>query len=68
MEEAIVTRLFEELAYRESDGVEVSLLWNRASGSLSVFVFDAKTGETLDYVVPAQSALEAFEHPYAYAA
>ncbi len=32
---------FEELDYREADGLEVSLLWNRHDGSLSVYVVDS---------------------------
>jgi hypothetical protein len=60
--------LFEELDYREADGIEISLLWNRDSDTLSVHVFDTKVGECLEIAVPAGDALEAFRHPYAYAA
>jgi len=61
-------KLFEELDHREADGIEISLLWNRHSDTLSVHVFDGKSDDCLDIVVPAEDALEAFRHPYAYAA
>jgi hypothetical protein len=61
-------RLFEELDYREADGIEVSLLWNRVVNSLSVFVVDARTNECFELEVSPEKALEAFHHPYAYAA
>ena len=61
-------QLFEELAYRENDGIEVSLLWNRASDSVTVFVSDTKSGDTFELAVGTDSPLEVFNHPYAYAA
>ena len=55
-----------ELAYRESDGIAVSLRWNQETGGVSVLVEDSELGES--FVVPAQpeQALQAFYHPYAY--
>ena len=35
--------LREELDYRESDGIEVSLLWSRADGSVAIAVRDARS-------------------------
>ena len=58
----------EELAQRMSDGVEVSLLWNRVSDSLSVVVRDLRSDETFEFAVARSRGLEAFKHPYAYAA
>ncbi len=57
----------EELAYRESAGISVSLRWNRGTGDVSVFVEDSSLGE--GFVVPAapERALQVFHHPYAYA-
>ena len=54
-----------ELAYRESDGIAVSLRWNRETGDVSVLVRDSKLGES--FVVPAEPerALQVFHHPYA---
>src|SRR6266576_5189551 len=60
--------LREELDYRESDGIEVSLLWSRGEGSLAVAVFDARTAERFELPVGPEQALDAFQHPFAYAA
>ena len=56
-----------ELDYRANDGVEVSLLWHKPTDRLSVHVQDTKTGESLELDVAADYALDAFQHPYAYA-
>lgn len=58
---------FEELDYRESDGIEVSLLWNRSGGELSVFVTDKRTEDAFEFPVTAAEAQDAFVHPFAYA-
>jgi len=60
--------LFEELDRREGDGIEVSLLWNRADDRITVFVVDSRLDESLEIPVEPQNALDAFRHPYAYAA
>ena len=60
------TGSFEELDYRESDGIEVSLLWSRATDALSVLVVDTKTDEQLELRVEPSEALDAFRHPFAY--
>jgi hypothetical protein len=57
-----------ELAYREGSGVEVALLWNRGSNELTVRVADTGSGDCFEVVVDSASALDAFRHPYAYAA
>ncbi len=59
---------FRGLAYRESDGLEVSLLWSRSEGSLTVVVYDAKSEETHEIPAPPDRALEVFHHPFAQAA
>ncbi len=59
---------FEELSYRENDGMEVSLLWNRESNTLSVFVCDTRGDRSFEIAVAPNEALDAFHHPYAYAA
>jgi hypothetical protein len=58
----------EELDYRESDGIEVLLLWSRADGSLVVAVRDGRTAERFELLVGPEQALDAFQHPFAYAA
>ena len=57
-----------ELASRENDGLEVSLLWSKATGRTTVVVSDSKLDEAFELEVPGVEALEAFNHPFAYAA
>ena len=57
-----------ELAYRHSDGVHVTLVWYPTTDRVVVEVFDENAGETFEVEVPAARALDAFWHPYAYAA
>jgi len=59
---------YEELDYRESDGIKVSLLWSRTDESLLVALFDARTGESFELPVEPRRALDAFRHPFAFAA
>lgn len=57
----------EELAFRESDGVEVALLWSRPTNELRVTVYDSKLCEFFELSVPpGNSPLDVFHHPYAY--
>ena len=57
-----------ELADRESDGIHVLLLWHPAENALSVSVEDARLGDSFQFAVAPERALEAFYHPFAYAA
>ena len=57
-----------ELDHRETDGVDVSLLWTRSTNAVSVVVRDAKTGDEFVLGVDPAHARDAFHHPYAYAA
>jgi hypothetical protein len=57
-----------ELAHRESDGVAVSLLWSRDTNELTVSVNDRKTADAFELRVANDRGLDAFYHPYAYAA
>ena len=59
---------FEELHRRVGAGLEVSLLWSRSAGKLIVSVADTMTGESFELSVAREEALEAFNHPFAYAA
>jgi hypothetical protein len=57
-----------ELAHRTADGVEVTLRWHPTDGRVSVVVHDTRLGESFELAVaPGDSALDVFEHPYAYA-
>jgi hypothetical protein len=57
-----------ELAHRENDGVEVTLLWNQRDDTLTVSVLDARTGEFFELDAPRDNALDVFYHPYSHAA
>lgn len=63
-----IDRLPLELDYRANDGVEVWLLWTRNDDRLFVLVVDSKAQDTFEVDVDAARALDAFHHPYAYAA
>jgi hypothetical protein len=56
-----------ELAHRNSNGLDVALLWNRSSGRLVVAVADSRNGESFTVDAPADCALDVFNHPFAYA-
>jgi hypothetical protein len=58
-----------ELDSRISDGIRVQLLWYPVDGHVSVTVSDFQTGEAFELEVrDRRRALDAFRHPYAYAA
>lgn len=57
-----------ELHRRESDGIQVRLLWCKGQDRVFVAVNDHKTGEAFSVDVPcAEAALQVFHHPFAYA-
>ena len=56
-----------ELAYRENDGIAVTLFWHSGSNRLSVSVYDWRNGDWFEVDAGPQNAMEVFEHPYAYA-
>ena len=57
-----------ELASRESDGLAVVLLWHPSDDALTVSVADSRTGDRFELAVDGECALDAFYHPFAYAA
>ena len=57
-----------ELAARESDGIHVVLLWHPDENALTVSVEDARVGDRFELAVARDRALDAFYHPFAYAA
>jgi hypothetical protein len=63
-----IDRLPLELDYRANDGVEVWLLWTRQENRLFVLVVDTKADDSFEIDVDAARAVDAFHHPYAYAA
>ena len=62
------TKQTRELAYRENDGLEVALLWPVGERRVLVRVADGRAGQSFDLSVEGDNALDAFYHPYAYAA
>jgi hypothetical protein len=65
--EATIEQL-EELAHRAADGIEISLVWRRASDSLTVDVHDLRSGLSFSLDADPPEALDVFYHPFAYAA
>ena len=57
-----------ELAHRASNGIEVSLFWGPSSGQIVVEVVDWSSEHFFEVSVPSECALDAFHHPFAYAA
>jgi hypothetical protein len=57
-----------ELAAREGDGVRVLLLWHPREDAVTVSVEDARAGHDFQLAVAPDCALDAFYHPFAYAA
>jgi hypothetical protein len=57
-----------ELAQRLSGTVEVLLLWHPAIEQVELSVCDFATGAGFHMEVAPGNALDAFHHPYAYAA
>jgi hypothetical protein len=59
---------YEELTRRGSNGIRVSLMWNRADNELKVVVYDDATDSAFELPVGDSAPLDVFNHPYAYAA
>ena len=57
-----------ELAHRSSDGIEVTLSWSEPSTQVTIAVLDTRSSEVLEFEIDGSAALDAFNHPYAYAA
>ena len=57
-----------ELAAREGDGLEVTLLWSKATGRVMVAVADARFDDRFELDIAGVDALAAFHHPFAFAA
>jgi hypothetical protein len=57
-----------ELAHRSNDGIEVTLFWSKPSSRITITVLDSHSDEAFEFEVDGAAALDAFNHPYAYAA
>jgi hypothetical protein len=63
-----LVRSIRELAAHESNGLSVRLLWHPLEGAVTVSVEDYHEGECFDLAVAPEHALDAFYHPFAFAA
>jgi hypothetical protein len=57
-----------ELDERAADGIQVRLLWYPATDTVTVAVFDSAHQDGFELPVESGAALDAFRHPFAYAA
>jgi hypothetical protein len=58
-----------ELDERESNGIRVTLVWNRVTDTLAVLVWDERTAQSFALEVEkGEDAYDVFNHPFAYAA
>jgi len=57
-----------ELAARDSNALHVLLLWHPREDELTVSVEDTRAGNRFQLAVARDRALDAFYHPFAYAA
>ena len=57
-----------ELDFRTNHGLEVALLWEPETDRVAVSVFDSRSGDDFMLEVDPAEALDAFHHPYAFAA
>jgi hypothetical protein len=56
-----------QLAYRESDGITVELLWEPSVDALTLSVRDERAATSFELPVARDRGLDAFYHPFAYA-
>ena len=56
-----------ELAHRSGDGLDVSLLWRPSDNTPYLSVLDHRTHTAMHFSVARDAALDAFNHPFAYA-
>jgi hypothetical protein len=56
-----------ELAHRAHDGIGVTLLWDPDTDGVSIAVVDDRDNCSFVLPIARDSALDAFNHPYAYA-
>ena len=64
----VATDDWRELASRDGDGLEISLLWSKATGGVKVVVTDSRLDDSFELDIAGADALAAFHHPFAYAA
>jgi hypothetical protein len=57
-----------DLAHRRGDGIDVILWWSPEDDTVAVEVLHLATDSSFELVVERSQALDAFYHPFAYAA
>jgi hypothetical protein len=57
-----------DLAHRRGDGIDVTLWWSRRDNAVTVEVLHFASESAFELSVDPDRALEAFYHPFAYAA
>jgi hypothetical protein len=57
-----------ELAHRQNDGIHVTMFWDKSANRVTIRVLDTRSDDALEFEVAGQAALDAFNHPYPYAA
>ena len=57
-----------DLANRRHDGIDVTLWWSADDGSISVEVLHLASDSTFELSVDPARALDAYYHPFAFAA
>jgi hypothetical protein len=67
-EEAMYAGHRHDLAHRRGDGIDVILWWSPEDNSVAVEVMHLATDSSFELVVERSRALDAFYHPFAYAA
>ena len=65
---ATTTAIRRELAHRASNGIEVTLSWIQHTNRVCVEVLDSRFVEVFEFEVDGSVALDAFNHPFVYAA
>lgn len=55
-----------ELDQRINGGLRITLYWHPHDNGTSIEIYEAATDETIAFPVPADRALEAFNHPFAH--
>jgi hypothetical protein len=67
-EEAMYAGHRQDLAHRRGDGIDVILWWSPEDDTVAVEVMHLATDSSFELVVERSRALDAFYHPFAYAA
>jgi hypothetical protein len=57
-----------DLAHRRNDGIDIVLWWSPEDDGVAVEVLHLATDDSFELVVERDRALDAFYHPFAYAA